>query len=333
MTYDGRASSPAECLWYPTFLEKVITTQTAWDDLDERFISGRRAHFESELEVLKKLDADGSTICIVGAGFVGIEFATEVKYYFPGIEVVVVESRPECVNVMPPKCRQYCQRYMERNGIKTIYGFDYKAFEKNTEATLQPHGIDKPTRVYMAVGVRSINQFLPAACLGDQKYDCGTGDCTRGGFIVCNKKCQITNKGEAPWGDGLVFAAGNCAEVQGMRLPKNSFPGEDMATIACHNIMHLEKRKNPVNFKPGCLTGMRLKKMKEIHWNFGMGLCATSLGPNDATFVIGSTEESGSGYQVLTGALSAYQKEFIRWSKVDQCRMGCLGQLIWKIAH
>jgi len=335
MNYDNRASSAAECLWYPSFLEKTIKTSTAWEDMDERFLAGRRAHFEYELEVLKKMATEESTIVIVGAGFVGIEFATEVKYYFPGIEVVVVEARDACVAVMPPRCRQYCQRYMDKAGIKTIYKFNYKSLSEH-KTSLAEYGVAEPARVYMAVGVRSINQFLPKECLDAMKYDEGTGDCTRGGFIVANKKCQImvqSAEGEKPWGNGLVFAAGNCCQIQGMRLPKNSFPGEDMASIACHNIMHFEKRKNSKWKAGGCFAGCRLKKMKEIHWNWGMGLCATSLGPHDATFVVGSTEASGSGYQVLTGCLSAQQKEFIRWSKVNQCRMGWLGNLIWGCVH
>jgi len=333
-----RASNAAECLWYPTFLEKVIKTGSSWSALDERFISGRRAHFESELKVLMDIAQKRATIVIVGAGFVGIEWATEVKYYLPEIEVVVVESRGECVSVMPPKCRQYCQRYMEKAGIKTIYNFDYKSLlEPGTQrmtvdsAQLESTGLTNVARTYMAVGVRSINQFLPADCLDAMKYDPGTGDVTRGGFAVCNKQMQILSKGEAPWAGGCVFAAGNCCSVQGLRVPKNSFPGEDMAAVACHNIGVLERRRNSKH--GGCFAGCRLKKMKELHWSRGMGLCATSLGPYDATFVAGSTEQSGSGYTVLTGCLSAYQKEFIRWSKVDQTRMGCVGTAVWGLVH
>mmetsp|Transcript_11563 Transcript_11563/g.26359 ORF Transcript_11563/g.26359 Transcript_11563/m.26359 type:complete len:460 (+) Transcript_11563:80-1459(+) len=328
------ASAAAECLWYPTFLDRARKTQSKWGSLDERFLSGRRAHFEAELKVLKDLAKQKATIVIIGAGFVGIEWATEVKYYLPEIDVVVVESRAECVSVMPPRCRQYCQRYMDKVGIRTFYNVDYKSVtsapSEADREQLDKLGVHKAARLYMAVGVRSINQFLPAECLDDMKYDPGTGDVTRGGFIVCNKSMQVLDKGAQPWGGGRVFAAGNCCNVQGMRLPKNSFPGEDMAKVCAYNIEVMSGAKSS---KGGCFSFLRPKKLKEIHWTFGMGLCATSLGPFDATFVAGGTEKPGSGYTVLTGVLSAYQKEFIRWSKVDETRMGFIGHAVWCMVH
>eukprot|EP00403_Amphidinium_massartii_P006675 CAMPEP_0178379454 /NCGR_PEP_ID=MMETSP0689_2-20121128/4951_1 /TAXON_ID=160604 /ORGANISM="Amphidinium massartii, Strain CS-259" /LENGTH=509 /DNA_ID=CAMNT_0019999557 /DNA_START=72 /DNA_END=1601 /DNA_ORIENTATION=+ len=338
-----RPASAAECLWYPTFLEKVIQTESAWGHkLDERFLSGRRAHFEHELQVLKQISGARGTIVIVGAGFVGIEWATEVKYYFPDIEVIVVESRDECVGVMPPRCRRYCQRYMERVGIKTIYNFNYHSIlQTGSErmevdpGDLQKLGIEGASRIYMAVGVRSINQFLPECCLEDCKYDPGTGAVTRGGFINCNKQMQVMHQGEdgqaEPFGGGRIYAAGNCCSVAGMRLPKNSCPGEDMATVACHNIKATEKLRN--SSYGGCFRFLKPNRTKEIHWGFGTSCCATSLGPDDATIVAFSSSTPGSGFTVCTGLFAAYQKEFIRWSKVDQCRMGCLGGLVWSLMH
>lgn len=333
-----------ECLWYPTFLEKGIA-QSKWQGLDERFLAGRRNHLEKEYGELAALHKNKGTILVIGAGFVGVEFATEVKYYFPDIEVVIVESRNCCVGVMPESCIKYCQAYMERNGIKTIYGEKYTKFLKAPEAppddspktpavqelrtTLdklpelsKAWGINEPNRIYMAVGLRAINQFLPECCVTPLKGG-------RGGWIKTNLHQQVLCNGK-PMPD--VFAAGNCCEIDGLMLPKNSFPAEDMAAVACHNI-RVTRAKSSNGKSAGCFGFLQAKTFKKTHWGWGTGLCATSLGPHDATMVAGSTSKSGSGRTVLWGYPSALQKEFIRWSKVDQINNGCIGSLVWKLVH
>jgi len=328
-------NAPSECLWYPTFLDKVMKEQSKWGNLDERFIAGRRAHFESELKVLKELSQRQGTVIIAGAGFIGIEWATELKHAFPALKVVIVEARSDCVSVMPKKCKEYCQKFMDDQGIITVYGLKYDCLMECSNGkcaiapALQAKGVKNIDRVYMAVGVRSINQFMPKECLDKMKYDEGTGDVTRGGWILCNKKMQVLMKEEGVLGDGTVFTAGNCCSVKDFSAPKNSFPGEEMGTIACNNIMALDAKKRPSAH--GCF-GFMMPQLKEVHWSFGMGICATSLGPFDATMVV-CNKEPESGYTVLTGYPAAMLKEFIRWSKVDQTRMGCLGGLIFSLVH
>merc|ERR1712079_277963 len=56
-----------------------------------------------------------------------------------------------------------------------------------------------------------------------------------------------------------------------------------------------------------------------MHWPWGAGMFATSLGPKDACFVLGANWEKGSGYTVVWGRLCAWQKWIIEWSKVDEC--------------
>lgn len=343
LVHAKRAGHGEECLWYPTFLEGCIE-KSAWSGLDERFLAGRRNHLEQEYGELGALHRAKGTILVIGAGFVGVEFATEVKHYFPDIDVVVVESRDCCVGVMPKSCIEYCQAYMERNGIKTIYGEKYTKFLNPEEqpsgspktpgadevkVTLdklpemaKEWGIAEPSRIYMAVGLRAINQFLPDCCLSPIKG-------SRGGWIKTSIHQQVLCNGE-PMRD--VFAAGNCCEHEGLTLPKNSFPAEDMAAVACHNIRVAQASKRGKT--SGCFSFMgRRKTFKKTHWSWGTGLCATSLGPHDASFVAGSSPAAGSGYHVLWGYPSALQKEFIRWSKVDQISNGCVGSLVWSLIH
>lgn len=336
MIHQKSSNKGSECLWYPTFLQKVITT-SSWENLDERFLSGRRKHIEKEYKTLQQMNKDGATILVIGAGFVGVEFATEVKHFFPNMEVVIAEARGECVGVMPKSCIDYCQNYLDKAGIKCIYNAVYKDFLSPEDSMIgdiadqelgklaKEWGCDEPSRVYMAVGLRPINQFMPGMTLTPGK---------RGGWIQANIKQQVLSKSQ----DGSfqvvpnVFAAGNCIQsIEGPNFPKNAFPGEDMAAVACHNIRVLEAAKN--SKFGGCFGFFQPKKMIESHWGWGTGLCATSLGPNDATLVFGGTTESGSGRTILTGMPAALNKEFVRYTKIDQVAGGWFGSLVWKLVH
>eukprot|EP00747_Dinoflagellata_sp_TGD_P050302 gnl/TRDRNA2_/TRDRNA2_146680_c0_seq1.p2 gnl/TRDRNA2_/TRDRNA2_146680_c0~~gnl/TRDRNA2_/TRDRNA2_146680_c0_seq1.p2 ORF type:complete len:231 (+),score=25.65 gnl/TRDRNA2_/TRDRNA2_146680_c0_seq1:225-917(+) len=230
---------------------------------------------------------------------------------------------------MPPRCRRYVENAMQRLGIRTIYGAKYTEFlgdggrlPSNNEFLWDAHGIKKPARVYMAVGVRAVNEFLPARTLTEKHNG-------KGGWIACNRKLQIVldSNEESPFGGGRIFAAGNCCEVLGLDpLPKNSFPAEDMAAYVCHNIEAMEREG-----EDHCILWS--SDASELTWRWGNGLCATSLGPYDGAFVMGQNVTPDSGYTVLTGYPSAMLKEFIRWSKVDQCRMGLVGRLVWGLVH
>merc|ERR1711974_278605 len=65
-------------------------------------------------------------------------------------------------------------------------------------------------------------------------------------------------------------------------IPKISYPGEEEAIIACKNIAKINKivyEGQKVNF-----IGEPLKPYP-MHWPWGAGMFATSLGPGDACFV------------------------------------------------
>jgi hypothetical protein len=60
---------------------------------------------------------------------------------------------------------------------------------------------------------------------------------------------------------------------------------------------------------------------------------ATSLGPHDAVFVAGANHEKGSGLACVWGWPCALQKEIIETSKVNECKDGLIGILIWHYVH
>merc|ERR1712159_884756 len=72
-------------------------------------------------------------------------------------------------------------------------------------------------------------------------------------------------------------------------IPKISYPGEEEAIIACAN----------------------------LHWPWGAGMFATSLGPDDACFVAGANWVKNSGYVVTWASVAAVQKEIIEATITD----------------
>lgn len=188
-----------------------------------------------------------------------------------------------------------------------------------------------------------------------------TDEDQRGGCTDSNgKKC----------GNPRIFAIGDCnygcVEEQGKKpaewpippVPKISYPGEEQAIIACRNIekidhlIYAQKKKEccgvglTANMKicgcPPCkgvgtfctnLLGGVPMHVHDMHWPWGAGMFATSLGPDDACFVIAANWEKGSGCMVNWGQLASVQKEIIEASKVNECRYSFIGLAIWHFVH
>merc|ERR1712190_291760 len=103
-------------------------------------------------------------------------------------------------------------------------------------------------------------------------------------------------------------------------IPKISYPGEEEAVIATTNIVKIDKLLYRGESTDCCGYPLIPHNM---HWPWGAGMFATSLGPDDACFVAGANFRPGSGHMLLWGQLSAVQKEIIEASKVDECQWLC----------
>merc|ERR1712213_141638 len=160
-----------------------------------------------------------------------------------------------------------------------------------------------------------------------------------GGWILMDMTLAVKTREGKVWstddkGYARIYAIGDCnyscVEAQGKKpddwpippIPKISYPGEEEAVIALKNIEIIDKLvyRNQKFFH----FGGELKP-QTMHWPWGAGMFATSLGPNDACFVLGANWEKASGYCVIWGNLCAWQKWFIEWSKVNECKQGIIG--------
>lgn len=237
---------------------------------------------------------------------------------------------------MPDSAAEYCSEYMAAAGIKEFYEKKYAPDDNAFWKDIQLDG--KADKEYVCIGVKASNYFMPKNTLSDK----GPGG---GGWVHMNEHLQVETKptfqnekevrGEL-WAEGCVFAVGDCNygcignPKDGWVLPpipKISYPGEEQALHACINIIRMDKKKNGGH---GMCTSTTMVK---TWWPWGAGMFATSLGPHDACFVMAANEQKGSGYMVNWWLPAAIQKEFIETTKIDECRDGWIGWMIWYFVH
>merc|ERR1712039_386966 len=154
------------------------------------------------------------------------------------------------------------------------------------------------------------------------------GDCNYG-MIEPEEDPRPKEQHGQPWSPPLIQEYGEKFPIA--PIPKISYPGEEEAVIACKNIEKIDAivyGGQKTNF-----IGEPLKPY-DMHWPWGAGMFATSLGPDKACFVVGAYWKSKSGYMCFwKGELSSVQKEIIEASKTDECAYGIVGRCIWHFVH
>jgi len=262
---------------------------------------------------------------VVGAGFIGVEWVTELKHFFPKLDLTIIDFLARCLGPLPDSAAHYCSEYMSEAGIKEHYStkYDAKSEEFWRKIGLEG-GVDE---TYVCIGVKASNYFMPPEVLSDK----GPGG---GGWIHFNKHLQVTAKpeqGGVVWGHGCVFAVGDCNygcigtpdKWELPPIPKISYPGEEQAYHACLNVEKMCKAK----------ARGREPKLMMTWWPWGAGMFATSLGPHDACFVLGATDKKGSGHCVNWWLPAALQKELIETTKINECKDIFIGKWIWHYVH
>merc|ERR1712051_606366 len=161
-----------ESLWFPTIHAKAIPVSD-WPHIDERFIEGRRRHIMEEYQNIGGLNEKEAKILVVGAGFIGVEWVTELQHYFPKLKLTICDMLPQCLGPLPAKAAAYCAKYMTKKSIKQFYSTKYDAksseFWKKIEL---PGGVDKE---YVCIGVKASNYFMPKETLSEKVLEVVAG--------------------------------------------------------------------------------------------------------------------------------------------------------------
>merc|ERR1712232_406968 len=98
--------------------------------LDERFLEGRRRRILEEHQHLQELNERKANVVVVGAGFMGVQWACELRYFFSELSITITDFLPRCLGSLPEEAAKYCQDYMESHKITTRYMVKYNP-EKN----------------------------------------------------------------------------------------------------------------------------------------------------------------------------------------------------------
>jgi len=362
----GPFKPKGESLWFPT-VHEIGRSVSEWPQFDERFIEGRRRHIFHEYAAIDKLRKEETPILVVGAGFIGVEWVTELQHFFKGLSLQLTDILPAPLGPLPLKAKAYCQRYMSKVGINQFYQhrIDWQAAggptlykitdpKKKTEEKQEwlSVNIKNPSALkqYICIGVKASNYFMPESTLSAK----GPGG---GGWILMDKTLAVKDRDNNVWckdeqGYPRIFAVGDCnygcitpisdneqmaggnpgapSEWPIPPIPKISYPGEEEGVIAAKNVEKIDHLFYGNNAED-CFGTKR--EIHGMHWPWGAGMFATSLGPHDACFVVSANWTPNSGFTVLYGSISAVQKEFIEHSKVDECAHGFLGRAIWHFVH
>jgi len=263
--------------------------------------------------------------------------------FFPDVKCTIIDMLPQCLGPLPKKAAQYCSNYMAKKGIKQFYNTAKNDKDPQFWKSIElPNGPDKE---YVCIGVKATNYFMPPETLSDK----GPGG---GKWILMDSKLSVKTKSGERWGavgkakgngEDLprFFVVGDCNygciesktppyAWEMPPMPKISYPGEEQAVIACGNLEKVDKMYFQNLDKDCCGNGIALHHM---HWPWGAGMFATSLGPDDACFVAGANWTKGTGYTVTWASVAAVQKEIIEASITDEASYGLVGRLIWHFVH
>merc|ERR1719245_2241003 len=184
-----------ESLWFPT-VHECEKEKSDWPHIDERFLEGRRRHILEEFHKISDLNKKKAKLLVVGAGFIGVEWVTELEHFFPDLHLTIIDFLPRCLGPLPDIAAEYCSEYMHSCGIREFYG---KKYEKSNEFYAQLELPQGPDCEYVCIGVKASNYFMPPETLSDK----GPGG---GGWIHFNQYMQVTKKPEPGKSIGDVYA-------------------------------------------------------------------------------------------------------------------------------
>jgi len=329
------AVASGESAWFPTVHQRY-REESEMRHLDERFLEGRRRRILEEHQSLVQLNNQQDNVLVVGAGPFGVEWACELQHHFPKLQITITDFLPRCLGPLPEDAAKYCEDYLTARGIRTVYKVK---FDRNRPEFWQKVGLPKGVaKLYIVSGVKQSNYFMPKNTLSDKGPN-------GGGWILNSRHLQVMTKNGDLWGDGMVFATGDCIygcvgeapDWEIPPLPKTGYTAEQQAVHCSQSVCALDRQLYGGSVR---CCGMWMPgfcgrtSVRSTWYPWGSGIFAISLGPSDGCFIVGVNESKNSGRIWFSGHMAAAQKELIETTKVAQCRGDhALSSLIWYLIH
>jgi apoptosis-inducing factor 2 len=115
----------------------------------------RVAHLKESYEKLIK----SKRVCVIGGGLVGVELAAEICTHFSNKNIMLVHSHDNLINRNSPVSQRYVERFLEKRGVKIIYGERMKEY-KNGVMIMDSGKNIKCDVAYLTVGIKSNYDFM-----------------------------------------------------------------------------------------------------------------------------------------------------------------------------
>ncbi len=186
-------------------------------------IASRAEHLAKSYDLL----CEAKKISIVGGGLVGVELAGEILDRFKDKELTIIHAGEKLMDRNSEKAISYVSNYLEKRGVKIIYGEKVKKIGKDYCLTEKGRKIRRDL-VFICTGIKPNYEFL-------KEFD-----------NVLNEKNQIkVNEFLQVNGFENIFAAGDITALNEEKTAQNA---QRQAKIVAKNIHALESRKELKEF-------------------------------------------------------------------------------------
>ena len=144
-------------------------------------------------QIMEVLEAKPATATVIGAGFIGLEMAENLKAR--GLEVTVIEKAPHVLPPLDEEMAAFVQNELIKKGVRVITGESAESFsEQGKKITLTNGELVESDVTILSVGVRPENTLANQAGLA-------TG---LGGGIVVDENYQTSEPDIFAVGDAIV---------------------------------------------------------------------------------------------------------------------------------
>ena len=124
ITHAGRNCGPfenmGESLWFPTINEEAKTVNV-WPHIDERHLGSRCRHELEEFHKSHGLNKKKASALIVGAGFFGEEWGTEIEHLVPITPLTIIEGLPRAMGPLLDSAAEHWPAHRNGCGFKEFY--------------------------------------------------------------------------------------------------------------------------------------------------------------------------------------------------------------------
>ena len=96
-----------------------------------------RAIFVPRFNFLKSLNDKAATVLVVGAGFIGVEWATEIQHFFPRVKLTIIDFLPQPLGPLPANAAKYCEAWLGNERLIQIRKTNLQLIHQNCNSFIR----------------------------------------------------------------------------------------------------------------------------------------------------------------------------------------------------